>query len=74
MNYTKIMMKKIRVGHAWNSVFLDGEEYYCDLTWDADDIKMNNYPLRYCLCDGESFGHELFKDEHQFEVERLHFR
>ena len=62
-------MKKTQNGHAWNSVVLDGEEYYCDLTWDAHNIQMNNYPLEYCLCDGETFGHEGFIDKHKFEVE-----
>ena len=47
-------------GHAWNCVKLDGKEYYCDLTWDADDIQMERYPLKYCLTDSETFGHELY--------------
>lgn len=47
-------------GHAWNRVKLDGKEYYCDLTWDADDIKMKRYPLKYCLTDSDLFGHELY--------------
>lgn len=68
------MTKKTQNGHAWNSVVLDGEEYYCDLTWDAPDIQMNNYPLKYCLCDGETFGHEVFIDKHKFEVERICYR
>ena len=62
-------------GHAWNSVFLDGEEFYCDLTWDADNIKMDNYPLRYCLCCREIFlGHEKYKDEYSGKVDRINFR
>lgn len=35
-------------GHAWNSVILDGKKYLCDLTWDADDIKLEHFPLAYC--------------------------
>lgn len=57
-NYTEEMDDK---GHAWNFVKLDGKEYCCDLTWDADDIKMERYPLKYCLTDSETFGHELYK-------------
>ena len=60
-------------GHAWNSVVLDGEEYYCDLTWDAPSIQMNNYPLRYCLRDWDSFGHNLYIDEHKSKVKRMYY-
>ena len=66
--------EKDRNGHAWNSVFLDGEEFYCDLTWDADNIKMDNYPLRYFLCGRDTFfGHEKYKDEYDGKVDRIHF-
>jgi len=33
-------------GHAWNSVILDGKKYLCDLTWDADDIKLEHFPIQ----------------------------
>ena len=56
-DYTEEMDDK---GHSWNLVKLDGKEYYCDLTWDADDIKMERYPLKYCLTDSETFGHEIY--------------
>ena len=29
------------MGHAYNSVILDGQAYFCDLTWDASMIRAN---------------------------------
>ena len=36
-------------GHAWNLLRLDGKKYWTDLTWDANNIKSDRYPLKYCL-------------------------
>ena len=48
-------------GHAWNQVKLDGQWYYTDLTWDADYIKNNQFPLPYCLKSDLDFkGHDVF--------------
>lgn len=48
-------------GHAWNQVKLDGQWYYTDLTWDADYIKNNQFPLPYCLKSELDFkGHDVF--------------
>ncbi len=65
--------EKEQSGHAWNWVFLDGKEFYCDLTWDEADIKMDNYPLRYCFCSSDIWGHEKYKDEYKGKVDRIHF-
>lgn len=43
-------------GHAWNSVILDGKKYLCDLTWDADDIKLEHFPLGYCCPSLDEFN------------------
>ncbi len=48
-------------GHAWNLVRLDGQKYWTDLTWDADNIKAGRYPLPYCLKSTEDFKHSSFK-------------
>ena len=45
-----------KVGHAWNSVILDGKKYLCDLTWDADSIKLEQYPLGFCCPSLEEFN------------------
>lgn len=45
-----------KIGHAWNSVILDGKKYLCDLTWDADAIKLEQYPLEYCCPSLEEFN------------------
>ena len=46
--------------HAWNIVKLDGMEYQCDLTMDAEEISYSygrpNLPeLKYCLTKGYEF-------------------
>lgn len=48
-------------GHAWNKVKLDGEYYWTDLTWDADNILVGRYPLNYCLKSSKDFGHSNYK-------------
>ena len=66
--------EKNAYGHAWNSAILDGEEFYCDLTWDEADIKMDNYPLKYCFCGRDTFfEHEKYKDEYKGKVDRIYF-
>ena len=48
-------------GHAWNLVRLDGKKYWTDLTWDANNIKVERYPLLYCLKSTRDFKHDSFK-------------
>jgi hypothetical protein len=43
------------MAHAYNSVELDGQKYYCDLTWDVSNIKVGRYPLKNFLKSYESF-------------------
>lgn len=31
------------VAHAWNIVYIDGEPYYFDITWNDDDLNGHNY-------------------------------
>jgi hypothetical protein len=38
--------------HAYNQVKINGKWYYCDLTWDRDNI-FNRRNLRYCLLSEE---------------------
>jgi len=47
-------------GHAWNLVRLDGKAYWTDLTWDANRIKVDRYPLSYCLKSTEDFNHNIY--------------
>lgn len=41
--------------HAFNYVKLDGEDYWCDLTWDVPYIKANIYPLPHCFKSTDDF-------------------
>lgn len=43
------------MGHAYNLVTLDGKKYLCDLTWDADYIKTNDF-LPYFLVSYDDFA------------------
>lgn len=43
------------MGHAYNLVSLDGKKFYCDLTWDADNIKVDRFPLWNFLNSSEFF-------------------
>ncbi len=56
-------------GHAWNLVRLDGKKYWTDLTWDANNIKADRYPLRYCLKSTKEFKHDMFKKRLEDEIE-----
>ena len=56
-------------GHAWNLVSLDGKNYWTDLTWDADNIKVGRYPLPYCLKSTIDFNHDSFKKRLKDEIE-----
>ncbi len=56
-------------GHAWNLVRLDGKKYWTDLTWDANNIKADRYPLRYCLKSTREFKHDIFKKRLEDEIE-----
>ena len=63
-------------GHAWNSVILDGKKYLCDLTWDADDIKLERFPLAYCCPSLDEFNsvgigeitHDMFEITEEGEI------
>ena len=48
-------------GHAWNRVRLDGDDYWTDLTWDANNILAGRYPLNYCLKSSKDFGHSQYR-------------
>lgn len=54
--FAKMYGYKDDAGHAWNSVKLDGKKYLCDLTWDADNIKLDHFPLPYCCPSLEEFN------------------
>ncbi len=54
--FAKMCGYKDDAGHAWNSVKLDGKKYLCDLTWDADNIKLERFPLEYCCSSLEEFN------------------
>lgn len=54
--FAKMCGYKDEAGHAWNSVELDGKKYLCDLTWDADNIKLEHFPLEYCCSSLEEFN------------------
>ena len=56
-------------GHAWNLVNLDGENYWADLTWDANYIKTNRFPLPYCLKSTSEFKHDGFKMPLEYSAE-----
>lgn len=43
------------MGHAYNLVFLDGKEYYADLTWDESYIKAKRLPLPNFLKSASEF-------------------
>ena len=63
-------------GHAWNSVILDGKKYLCDLTWDADNIKTEQFPLAYCCPSFDDFNsgrdgeitHDMFEITEEGEI------
>ena len=44
-------------GHAWNEVYLDGESFLTDLTWDYKNICAGHFPLKYFLKSKADFGH-----------------
>ena len=56
-------------GHAWNLVKLDGKKYWTDLTWDANNIKSDRYPLEYCLKSTKEFGHNTFKKRIEDQIQ-----
>lgn len=43
------------MGHAYNSVVLDGQAYFCDLTWDAKTLKMGGIAKNF-LCSYDTFS------------------
>ena len=56
-------------GHAWNLVKLDGKKYWTDLTWDANNIKSDRYPLNYFLKSTKEFGHNTFKKRIEDQIQ-----
>lgn len=47
-------------GHAWNEVYLDGQSFLTDLTWDHRNIQAGHFPLKYFLKSKKDFGHDKF--------------
>ena len=56
-------------GHAWNLLRLDGKKYWTDLTWDANNIKSDRYPLKYCLKSTKDFDHNTFKKRIEDQIQ-----
>lgn len=46
---------QLHEGHAWNVVRLDGKYYWTDLTNDAKFIKLNKFPLPFCMKSTKAF-------------------
>ncbi len=42
------------MGHAYNAVVLDGQSYFCDLTWDAETLKLGGIAKNF-LCSYDTF-------------------
>lgn len=63
------------VGHAWNSVILDGNKHLCDLTFDAPWIQKGKYPLQNCCVSKENFGikHKEFKFSDSGEISEISY-
>ena len=65
-----------KCSHAWNLVELDGKKYLCDLTWDADSIKCEHYPLDYCCTSSYDFyfepkysmTHDMFEMKDEVDI------
>lgn len=42
--------------HGWNVIYLDGEGYYVDVTWDDPDFEENEPLYNYALITSEALG------------------
>lgn len=54
-------------GHAWNVVRLDGKYYWTDLTGDAKFIKLNIFPLPFCMKSTKEFFHDSYRAQNDNE-------
>ncbi len=69
------------MGHGYNAVYLDGKAYFCDLTWDADRMKLDkladnflkSYEDFYKSHRDEGFSSDNIKVVTQDGVEQLSF-
>jgi hypothetical protein len=58
--------------HGWNLIRLDdGEWYWCDLTWDDNELSDLGYDYRYfCVTDDQDVWYYFLRDGNQYVVDR----
>ena len=53
--------------HGWNCIYIDGEGYYVDITWDNDDKAVETPRYDYAFIDSETLSRTHEADD-EFEV------
>ena len=58
--------------HGWNLIRLDdGEWYWCDLTWDDNELSDLGYDYRYfCVTDDQDVWYYFLRDGKQYVIDR----